>query len=507
MSNKAENKKYLELWNQYRDNVSLSAPLDLNETPSEKAKRIAHLEKHPEEWFKYYFPKFYTSEPALFHIRATKRILNHPEWYEVRSWSRELSKTGRTMMEVMYLILTGKKRNVLMVANSYDNALRLLLPYKVHLEVNPRIINDYGAQESIGKWEAGEFVTKKKVSFRALGAGQSPRGTRNDAVRPDVILIDDIDTDEECRNPERIKTKMRWIEQALYPTRSVSEPLLWIANGNIIAEYCCITEMGKLADIHEVINIRDQEGKSTWPSKNTEAFIDRALSKMSWASIQKEYYNNPVVEGDTFKELTYGSVPNLNSCDEVLIYADPATSNRNKGKGASHKSVGIIARKGLQYYLYKVWLDVMSNAEFIDSLYAASFILREKGISFKVHIENNTLQNPFYEQVLLPLIRQQGQAIGYMIPITPDDRKKGEKYTRIEATLEPLNRLGQLILNKKEEKDPHMKRMHSQMLGVSPNQKIMDGPDMLQGGVWILQNRTFTMDLPYAFGNVESRKY
>ncbi|MFV0571676.1 MAG: TonB-dependent receptor [Xanthomarina gelatinilytica] len=108
--------------------------------------------------------------------------------------------------------------------------------------------------------------------------------------------IDNIDTDEECRNPERIKVKVRWLFEALYATRSISNPLLWIANGNIIAKYCCITEMAKKADCHDVVNIRDKEGKSTWPQKNTEAFIDRVLAKMPWSSQQKEYFKgNPFI--------------------------------------------------------------------------------------------------------------------------------------------------------------------------------------------------------------------
>src|SRR5690606_25935462 len=93
----------------------------------------------------------------------------------------------------------------LMISNTEDNAKRLLLPYKNILESNNRIINDYGVQRQVGKWEDHEFTTKFGFSFRALGAGQSPRGTRNDAARPDAIIIDDFDTDEKCRNKDRVK--------------------------------------------------------------------------------------------------------------------------------------------------------------------------------------------------------------------------------------------------------------------------------------------------------------
>lgn len=507
---KVPDKKYLALWKQYRDNSAKATPIDLNESLAEKQKRIAKLEKNYEEWFKYYFPNFYTSEPAPFHIKASKRVINNSEWYEVRSWSRELAKSARTMMEVLLLILTGKKFNVLMVSNTQDNAERLLLPYKAILEGNNRIRNDYGEQQTLGHWEAGEFVTKKGVAFRALGAGQSPRGTRNENVRPDTILIDDIDTDEEVRNPKRVEDKVKWLQEALYATRSVSEDLLWIACGNIIAKYCSITEMGKLADKHEIINIRDAEGKSTWPKKNTEEHIDRVLSKIPWSSQQKEYFNNPLSEGDIFKEITFGKTPRISSCEQIVVYADPSTSNKDRGKNkqASYKGVVVLGYKQRTFYLYKVWLEQTSNSKFVDWLYEAHNWLHDRKVDTKkVHIENNSLQDPHYTQVLLPLVYTKAKEYGFTLPVTPDTRRKPDKFFRIEGTLEPLNRLGLLIFDKTQEDEPNMIRMKEQMIGVSEKATVMDGPDALEGGVWIIQNRTVQKQTSYVSSARPSRKF
>lgn len=506
----AQDRKYLKLWQQYAENVKKSTPVDLNETAIEKLKRIKRLEKDDEAWFKYYFPNHYTSEPTDWQIASTKRVMSKNEYYLVRSWSRELSKTTRTRFEVLKKTLTGVNRNVLMISDNEKNAQRFLLPYKVQLEANDRIINDYGEQKNIGQWEAGEFVTTKGVSFRAIGAGQNPRGSNNDAVRPDIILIEDIDTDEECRNKQRIKDKIKWLTEAVYATRSIDKPLLWIACGNIIAKFCCITEMAKLADRHEVVNIRDKDGKSTWPQKNTEENIDRVLSKQPWSAQQKEYFNNPISEGDTFKEITYGKCPPLKFCDQVVVYADPSTSNKDKGtnKQASYKCVGVIGSKGRRRYLYKVWLNQTSNAKFVVWLYEAYLYLKEKGVDTKrIHIENNSLQDPHYQQVLLPLIYQMGDAYGFTIPITEDKRRKPDKFERIEGTLEPLNRLGNLIFNKAEKEEPNMVRMHDQMIGVSINAKVMDGPDMLEGGCYLIQNRAVRKNTGYAFGAISNRKY
>lgn len=483
---KKSDKEWLADWKEFGDNVDNATPIDLTESSVDKLKRIKRLEADDEAWFKEYFPNFYTSEPADFHLISTRKIMNVAEYYLVRSWARELSKSGRTMMEVLKLALTGKKKNIILVSNSYDNAERLLMPYMMILERNNRIINDYGVQKKIGSWEAGEFTTRKGVAFRALGAGQSPRGTRNNEIRPDVILIDDIDTDEDCRNSEIIEKRVKWIDEALIPTRSISNGLLIIACGNIIADYCCITEMGAKADSWEKINIRDENGKSTWPQKNTEALIDIALRTTSYESIQKEYYNNPMDGGKAFKNLVDKAPFILKRCDYVVIYADPATSN-SESKKSSSKAVGIIANKGMHYNVHKAWVDQMTNSKFIDYLFEAYIICKNAGCEVVyIYIENNTLQNPFYEQVLLPLIYKKSQELNIILPIRPDDRKKPEKWTRIEGKLEPLVRLEHLTFNEKENDNPHMKRLKAQFKNANAKAKLLDGPDMVEGGVSII---------------------
>jgi len=141
-------------------------------------------------------------------------------------------------------------------------------------------------------------------------------------------------------------------------------------------------------------------------------------------------------------------------------------------------------------------------------MYEAYLFVKENGVdTCRVHIENNSLQDPHYTQVLLPLIYQKANDYGFTIPITEDKRKKPDKFFRIEGTLEPLNRLGNLIFNKKEEKEPNMVRMHDQMIGVSEKAKMMDGPDCLEGGCWLIQNRVVKKNMGYSFGSINSRRF
>lgn len=508
---KISDKKHFVHWQQFRDNMSRATPVDIGESEIAKRKRIAALEADPEKWFAYYFPSYYTAEPAPFHKKATKRVTENPEWLEVRSWSRELAKSARTMMEALYLSFTRKKKVWLMISNTEDNAKRLLLPYKNILESNNRIINDYGVQRQVGKWEDHEFTSQFGFSFRALGAGQSPRGTRNDAARPDGIIIDDFDTDEKCRNKDRVKADTDWIQEAVIPTRSVSNPLLVIINGNIIAKYCTITIMGELADCWDIVNLTDKNGKSNW-AKNTDAMIramfynSKGKRKISKKAEQKEYYNNPTAEGDTFTQFLYGKCPPLKKCEKVVTYVDPSPSN-NKEKNSSSKAVVIAGLYDGRYYGYKVWLGKATNAEMVNWIGQAYNYLDRHGIDTKkMFIENNSLQDPHYQQVVKPLLEKYRKEHGIKLPLREDKRKKADKFERLE-NMSDDNNDGNIIWNEKEKENPMMVLMEDEWLGVSKDSKEMDGPDAFEGAKTMIDTRVVKDDMQFASGQIESRKY
>lgn len=484
---KPSDKQLLEDWRQYYESFISDAEVDTDESQADKLKRIARLEADPEMWFKHYFPAYCTAEPADFHKAATKRLMQHSRWYEVRAWSRELAKSARSMMEFLYLALTGRIFNLLMVSNSYDNACRLLLPFMLQLEKNARIINDYGDQVNPGNWETGQFVAKCGCSFRAIGAGQSPRGTRNEAKRPDAIIVDDIDTDEECRNPDRIAAKWDWIEQALIPTVSVSGDVRIVFNGNIIANDCCISRAGKVADKFDIVNIRDKNGRSSWPQKNSEDDIDFILSKISTKSAQQEYFNNPITQGTVFKELTWAKVPPLRRFQFLVNYADPSPSN-NLRKASSRKAMALLGYFDGVFYVINARDDHATSAQFVDWFYEINASIPQ-GVQVYNFIENNTLQDPFYQQVFLPLFAERGKKDGFL-NISPDTRKKPDKFSRIEGNLEPLNRQGRLVFNDDMKGNPHMTRLAEEFTLLTEQLKApADGADCVEGAYFILNGK------------------
>jgi hypothetical protein len=522
------NQRYKK-WQEFVKMIMESTPVQQDETQQDQDTRIAHLEADPEEWFKYYFPRFAYSEPADFHKEATQRILENREWYEVRMWSRELAKSTRTMMEVFYLAFVGhpptgpgdnvfpfpayheateeeedddippppdkgtwliplkplppeeskhlrlRKRYILLISNSLENAERLLMPYKANLEFNQRLIQDYGPQQSIGTWQAGSFTTIGGIAFRALGAGQSPRGARNEEVRPDIILFDDIDTDADCLNPELVAKKWRWIEEAAIGTRSVSLPTTIIFCGNRIAVDTCVGRAADLADHSEEINIRDKGGNSSWPQKNQEVDIDRVLSQKSYAAQQKEYFNNPITEGSVFKEMAYKPVRQLSDYKMLVCYTDPSYRHTN-----DYKATILIGKYNHEFHIIKCYLEQATTAAMIDWHFSMMNLVGSNACYYY-------MEDVFMQDVLIKEVSDAGKRHGRPIPIRGDRRQKPDKFMRIESLLEPLHRNGELYLNETEKHNPHMQRLAEQFMAFAPGSRAHDdGPYAVEGAIWII---------------------
>lgn len=485
---KQEDRNALKDWAEYKDDILRSTPVDKNMSHAEREKHRIWLEAHPVEWIKFFFPKYTKYEFAPFHIKAINRLVNNPEWYEVISWARELAKSTIVMFVVMYLTLTGKKFNVLLTAATVDAAKRLLAPYRANLEANGRIKAYYGEQQNIGSWSETEFITKKGAAFRGIGIGSAPRGSRNEEIRPDIELQDDYDTDEAVLNPDTVNKNWDFFEKAVYPTRSISSPTLVIWCGNIIAKDCCITRAAAMADHHDVVNIRDKDGKSTWSAKNKESDIDRALSKISAKAGQAEYYNNPVSEGEIFKTITYAKVPPLSKFKFLIVYGDPAPGE-NKSKKSSTKTVCLLGKRGGKLYIIKAFLGRALNSEFIDWYVKMLEYVGGKTTVY-CYMENNKLQDPFFKQVFQPLVKKARKKSGISLYIKGDDERKTDKATRIEANLEPVNREGNMILNEDEKSNKHMQDLEDQFkLFTLRLNYPADGPDAVEGGNRILDKK------------------
>ena len=474
-----EVKAAVDFWDEFYKNLQNTQIVDYNEDEEDNAARIKDLESDFEKWKKYYFEKYCTAPTPDFHKKSSKCVVNNGEWYETRAWSRELAKTSLAMMEFLYLHCTGRKKLTFILSATKDSAIRLLRPYKLAFEKHPRLRNDYGHQDESVPWREDVISTKMGTFFYAVGAGNAPRGAKDEEVRPDSVMADDYDTDEDCRNSDIVDKKWEFFEQAVYGMRSISSDFLVLWLGNIIADYCCTKKAMEMSDRATIVNIRDKNGKSTWPEKNTEAQIDRVLSKISAASAQKEYFNNPIVLGKIFKKLHYGKMQPLKNYKFLFAYTDPSYK-----KNADYKATALIGRYKDEYHVLQVRCQQTTVAKMIDWQFELLDYVNDRAAVYLM------IEYPWIDDTLVREIKKANLRHKKTLALKADERKKPEKKFRIEANLEPLNRNVKLIFNEKIKETEDMKTMEFQFLAISAKSKVNDdGPDAVEGAVWCINKK------------------
>ena len=87
---------------------------------------------------------------------------------------------------------------------------------KVELESNERLKQDFPDMCGEGPvWRAMNIVTGNGVRIKAAGAGQKLRGLRHGARRPDLVIGDDLENDENVVSAEQRAKLEKWFFRAL----------------------------------------------------------------------------------------------------------------------------------------------------------------------------------------------------------------------------------------------------------------------------------------------------
>lgn len=492
-------RKRWEAWKQRCSEIQAGTSIDIQESEVEKHARIERAKKDYAFFVEYYYPHYCSRDgintpTADFHIKASKLIKKDKNGRFVFKWARGHAKTTHmTIFIPMWLKIQDEREinNMVIVGKSQDSAMDLLYNLQAEFESNQRYINDFGTQTKHGFWAKDEFVTNDDVHFVCKGRGQSPRGLNYKGKRPDYIVIDDIDDDEMVLNKDRVKKATNWVLEALYGCFGGKGGRMVIV-GNLISKQSVLQNLSNNPRfVTTQVDIIDKDGNPSWEVMWSRERIKEAEETMGTRSFQKEYMNNPTAEGDVFKEMVWGKCPPLSKFRLLVNYCDPSPSNNTKAKN-SLKSGFLLGMLDNTFYVLDGYLDRATNAEFVDWIFNINNSVPE-GVQVYNYVENNTFQNPFFEQVIVPTFQEKSKKYQKIINIIPDGRKKPDKFSRIEANLEPLNREKRLILNIAKENDPHFKRLEEQFLGITPQLSLpADGPDGIEGGVWKLKEKLFT---------------
>ncbi len=337
---KREDKLALERYLDKIGRIQLSNCVNVNETIDEKKQRIERCKKDYGFFVKYYFPHYADCDCAQFHIDAANSIRKNKFIVSVEEWARAHAKsTHFDIMIPFWLWLNDDINVMLLVGKSEADAKTLLSDLQAEFEANPQILADFGSQISLGNWQDGNFVTKDGKAFFSLGRGQSPRGLRYRQNRPDYIVCDDIDDDQLVKNPKRVKEITNWILEALFNTMDNKGARFVLVN-NRIGTNTILTNLVKRPGVkHRIVNALNEQGEPTWKAKYTKAFFDERRNQIGEYAFQKEFMNNPQIEGEIFRDeqIQWRPMPRLDSFECIVghwdvAYAGTATADYNAVK-------------------------------------------------------------------------------------------------------------------------------------------------------------------------------
>lgn len=510
MATASEIKQRYAEWQEHCKRVQSLTDLSalVNESPTQKDKRIKRLQKDYAAFCEYYFPHFLTLRDkttgevirtvhnAPFHNSAALKVKNTPNLKAVFKWPRGHAKSTHFDIFLPLWLMFQPKRliNVMVVVGkSEESAIGLLSDIQAELEFNQRIIADFGEQKAVGNWQEGQFVTQSDVAFFARGRGQSPRGLRYKEARPDYIVIDDLDDDELCRNEKRVKDLTDWVKEALFGALDVGRGR-FIMVGNLISKNSVLANIAYTKGVYvSEIKAVDKDGEPVWKEKWTKEEAEEAAAFMGYRSWQKEMMHNPIKDGTIFRHdwIRYKKVLPLHKYEMLVCYTDPSFKSTTAN---DYKASRLWGKIGNELHLIDCYVRQDTVSGMVRWLYNLYESLPEN-VSVRFFMEAN-----FMQDIILDEFTTEGNLRGYQLSILPDKRKKPEKIQRIEA-ISPLWERGFVFYNEALKDTSDMQVGIEQTLSLERGSRVHDdAPDADEGAIWYLQRNTRQESFKPMFG-------
>lgn len=117
---------------------------------------------------------------------------------------------------VLWCVVTERKRYIILISDVWTQAALLIEAIKAELASNPRLKMDFPKAAGEGRvWREGVIVSAGGVKIEGLGSGQKLRGRRHGPHRPDLVIGDDLQNDEQVRTPEQRHKLRDWVQRVV----------------------------------------------------------------------------------------------------------------------------------------------------------------------------------------------------------------------------------------------------------------------------------------------------
>ena len=429
-----------------------------------------------------YFPDFFPSNHPTLHTDILALMNSNTDLKVVAVPRGHAKSTIVSFLLAIYRIVFEERRFIVIVSESEEKAKDFVIRLRDELEYNKKLIQDFSIDGKFKTtdWSKTDFVTSNGCRVSAKGAGQSLRGMIYKDTRPDMVILDDIETNETAGTDAIID----YVLSNVLP--AVNKRGVW--------DVCYVgTIIKDMATLHRML-ISEEWTSAKWEALDEmdEMIAPMLLPKAEYLRSKKMYgglgklsvffaemHNNPMVSDDSqrFKREFFQDYDELPENLKYFIFYDPAMppSGRTKIKKVDYSVLLVLATDYKEnWYVVRVIANRDSPFDNRRLLYNLTKKYGRPDNPVMVQMETIAAQRGMYLE-----IKKEMRVLGLKFPLREIPSHAGSKEARIEQ-LQPLYESGRIYHNKKDCRDLEQELL---MFGRTPHDDRSDALSFAIGRV------------------------
>jgi len=401
-----------------------------------------------------YFPDFFPSKHPILHTDILALMVSDNSLKAVAVPRGHAKSTVISFLLAMYRICFQERKFIVIISESEEKAKDFVVRIREELEFNKKLRRDFAptGKFKTTDWAKTDFVTSTNIRVSAKGAGQSLRGMIFQDTRPDMVILDDIETDETAGTEAVI----------VYILSNVLPAM----NKRGVFDVCYVgTIIKDMAALHKVL-INKEWATAKWEAigDDDEMIAPMLLPKTEYLKSKRMYaemgklsvfyaemHNNPMVaDGEqTFKKEYFQYMEDLPEVPTNLkfhIFYDPAMppSGRTKIKRVDYSVVLVLATdEHKNWYVLRIVANRDTPSKNRRLIYNMVTKYSRADNPVLVQMETIAAQRAMYLEM-----KEEMKKLNLKFPFREIPSHIGSKEARIEL-LQPLYESGRIYHNKK----------------------------------------------------------
>lgn len=416
------------------------------------------------------------------------------------------------------------KRYIVQVSETTDVAGDFIQWTRNQLVLNEKLREDFGVllhgRKSLNDTDNKyEFITASGTKVEAKGIGTQMRGLRHGATRPDLFLLDDLESKENTNTPEQRKKNRDWFREEMLPalsregiavymgtivhydsvlnyvirerrdfvSRTFPAILAWSEREDLWEQWRTLyredapdARERALKFYHENETEMLRGTRTLWPEGFTYLDLMELRENNGAKAFNQEYLGNPIdEESQIFKpeDFTYYTDDEIEFAD-LRYYAAVDLAMGKSSRGDYSAIITLGHREGSNItYVIDAFIERIKPDEFMQEIVKRSLQYQYEALA----VESQQFQEWFADKLAEELQKHGYPANTRLKQV----KQKMRKDLRIEA-LQPEISTGRIRFKRDQ-------RLLLEMLEMFPNHNHDDGPDALADAYKLIREGSATV--------------